>query len=125
MVLACADLGISLHTSTSGLDLPMKVLDMFGAGIPVAAIGFDTLPELLQDDVNGVIFRSKKDTASSDESKDRATSGLTDILLDVLFTGKNGRDKLERWRHEAGKIEDWETHWDRVMKPLIIKALRT
>jgi len=70
-LLRSATLGICLHTSSSGVDLPMKVVDMFGAGLPV--IGWDAYeawPELVKEGVNGKGFSSAQ--------------GLKDLLVDLL-----------------------------------------
>lgn len=96
-LLGSADLGISLHTSSSGVDLPMKVVDMFGAGLPVAGWSkFEAWPELVQEDVNGRGFES--------------ADGLAQVLQD-LFGGNE--DELNRLREGAVKESErrWEDEW--------------
>lgn len=47
ITLGAADVGLCLHKSSSGLDLPMKGVDMLGAGLPVMALDYEAIEELL------------------------------------------------------------------------------
>ena len=76
-LLGSADLGVSLHQSSSGLDLPMKVVDMFGCNLPVISYNYETyfsnilvchlllcrIQELVVPNKTGVLFANSKELA--------------------------------------------------------------
>lgn len=64
-LLQLCDYGISLHTSSSGLDLPMKILDMFGSGLPVISSNYPVLDELVKHNVNGLKFMDRRELHES------------------------------------------------------------
>ena len=64
VLLACADTGVCLHTASAGIDLPMKVVDMFGSGLPVAAIKYRAIKELVRHADNGFIFRNHSELSA-------------------------------------------------------------
>ncbi|ETI53800.1 hypothetical protein F443_03305 [Phytophthora nicotianae P1569] len=110
LVLGSADLGVCLHTSSSGLDLPMKVLDMFGCGLPVCAIGFKCLDELVKHDKNGLVFDSSKQ--------------LSTQLYDLLRGYPTDTSQLNRLRASLKTVEHWPENWNRVAAPVFKKQLR-
>ncbi|KAL2173434.1 glycosyltransferase family 33 protein [Thermothelomyces heterothallicus CBS 202.75] len=99
-LLACADLGICLHKSSSGVDLPMKVVDMFGAGLPVAAYrGYESFGELVKEGENGAGFETAEELAG---------------ILGRLLGDGGGKAELERLRRGAVKegSRRWDEEWD-------------
>lgn len=104
-LLGAADLGVSLHTSSSGVDLPMKVVDMFGAGLPVVGWGkFEAWPELVTEGVNGISFGSAPD--------------LRDTLVDLF-----GGDEKKLQTLKAGAIREGKRRWDDEWDPIVGKLL--
>jgi beta-1,4-mannosyltransferase len=106
LLLGSADLGVCLHTSSSGLDLPMKVVDMFGAALPVCAVSFSCLHELVKDGENGLVFHN--------------STQLKEQLLD-LFTGFPSKsNKLSKLAEGTAAFREsrWEDNWRAKVKYL-------
>uniref|UniRef100_A0A8C5JX23 ALG1 mannosyltransferase n=1 Tax=Junco hyemalis TaxID=40217 RepID=A0A8C5JX23_JUNHY len=107
VITGSADLGVCLHKSSSGLDLPMKVVDMFGCCLPVCAIHFECLHELVKHNENGLIFRDSQELAKQ----------LKMLFLD--FPSLEG--KLQRFRENLRESRQlrWEQSWDQTVLPLL------
>uniref|UniRef100_A0A0D9VQ96 Glycosyltransferase subfamily 4-like N-terminal domain-containing protein n=1 Tax=Leersia perrieri TaxID=77586 RepID=A0A0D9VQ96_9ORYZ len=112
LLLGSADLGVSLHTSSSGLDLPMKVVDMFGCGLPVCAASFSCIDELVKTNSNGLLFS--------------ASSELADELM-MLFKGFpeecNDLKSLKAGALNTGSSSKWSTEWERCALPLVNQVI--
>ena len=109
VMLGAASLGVCLHTSSSGLDLPMKVVDMFGCGLPVAAVAFPALPELVQDGVNGKVFHNSTE--------------LAEIIIDWFTDFPTAKEDHLKFRENLVEFRSlgWEENWDRVALPVFNK----
>ena len=109
-LLGSADLGVCLHTSTSGLDLPMKVLDMYGCGLPVCAVGFACLGELVTHGENGLVFSGK--------------AQLADQLHQLLAPTPQAAKELARLRDGVAAAEArrprWAENWQASAAPLLL-----
>lgn len=95
-MIASADLGVSLHTSLSGVDLPMKILDMFGGGVPVVSVDFPAISELVIHEKNGLVTLPK-------DMHTALARALTDKeLYDEIKLGAM-----------AESVNKWDANWQR------------
>ncbi|KAL0213175.1 hypothetical protein RCL1_006801 [Eukaryota sp. TZLM3-RCL] len=102
-LIGSADFGISLHQSSSGLDLPMKILDMFGCGVPVFAVDYNCINELVNENINGKIFKNEED------------------LGKLLVYYVQNLDKLENFKAnilESLVDNGWIQNWNRKAKTI-------
>ena len=111
-LLSLVDLGVSLHYSSSGIDLPMKVVDMFSGCLPVASVYYETINELVQENVNGFLFKNSKDLSKI----------LKNVIIEISATGKC--EKINKFRenlHKELDKNDWVSQWKQRVIPALIK----
>lgn len=124
MVASC-DLGICLHKSSSGFDLPMKVVDMFGCGVPVLAYKdehFKAIDELVIEDFYGLTFGSTFECCEK----------LFHLLDDFRSQDNCSIDEVEdsplaRYKKNIKRrflLSRWEDNWNREARPNIDKLIR-
>jgi beta-1,4-mannosyltransferase len=107
-VLAAADLGVCLHRSASGLDLPMKIADMQGAGLPVCALDYGPcLAEMLPHDA-GLRF------ADADT--------LARQFVQLLETFPTATPHLDRLRRSVARSRGttWRAGWDAEARAILL-----
>ncbi|XP_045639864.1 chitobiosyldiphosphodolichol beta-mannosyltransferase isoform X2 [Ursus americanus] len=110
VITGSADLGVCLHKSSSGLDLPMKVVDMFGCCLPVCAVSFRCLHELVKHEENGLVFKDSEELAAQ---------------LQMLFSKfPDPAGKLSQFRKNLRESEQlrWDESWKQTVLPLVMET---
>ena len=111
-IIGAADLGICLHRSASGFDLPMKLAEFLGAGVPVCALDYGPcLGEVLRHGENSLLFSTAAELAAH---------------LEELFRGyPHYAPLLERLRGNIARSasERWTDAWTAAALPLLLEGL--
>ena len=103
-VIRGADLGLSLHTSSSGLDLAMKVSDLFAARVPVCAWDYGVcLREQIRDGVTGFFFQTAPELAAL----------LSRFVADPGQLAEMRKHIEVEWR------ENWDEAWEHAAQGLL------
>jgi beta-1,4-mannosyltransferase len=109
-ILRAADLGLCLHRSASGVDLPMKIADMFGARVPVIALDYGpVLKEIVEDGENGRLFAD--------------SLGLARLLTDLADTSEHANAQRDRLTNGAriARRERWEDEWNAHARSVVLR----
>jgi beta-1,4-mannosyltransferase len=111
-LLASADAGLSLHRSSSGLDLPMKICDLFGSGVPVCAFDYGpTIREMVDPDRNALLFRDAGELASCVDALFRSRPEPSALWL-----------RLRAGAAEAAAGPRWIDGWNREARAAVMES---
>jgi len=103
-----SDAGLCLHQSSSGLDLPMKLAEFRGAGVPVCAFDYaPVLNEVLTPGHEGITFHEPGELAA-------VLLALATADLSRIPTFSAARSWLA-----AHVTERWEGHWKEKALPIL------
>ena len=108
-LIGMADLGLCLHQSSSGLDLPMKLADLRGAGVPAAVYDYaPVVGEVMTAGQEGMTFRDPGD--------------LANVLIGVANRTSLPDSPLGRSRAwlAANPPERWRAQWDATARPVLL-----
>ncbi|GET87803.1 glycosyltransferase, putative [Leishmania tarentolae] len=92
VLLGAADVGLCLHFSSSGLDLPMKGVDMIGAGLPIMAMQYPSIGELIGSATRVLRTQATRlcnDAVDAPETS-RVSGGYTKTVLPTLLECERG-----------------------------------
>ena len=113
-ILRACDLGICMHYSSSGLDLPMKVVDMFSAGLPTLAIEYKTITELVDNKNNGLLFKSQEDLSEL----------MFSIAHEFFTNGNSKRLDFMRSNLKSSFNTTWIDQWNDKLYNILIDNKR-
>lgn len=100
LLLGSVDFGLSLHKSSSGIDLPMKIIDMFGCCLPVLSIDYKCLrEELVENGKNGLLFTDSHDLY---------------ILLILIFNKDYDIEVLIKYFKNNIKLKNQSGDWNKI-----------
>jgi beta-1,4-mannosyltransferase len=107
-LIGMADLGLCLHQSSSGFDLPMKLADLRGAGVPVATYDYaPVVGEVMTNGREGVTFRDPGELAN------------LFIAVATRSTAESPLSKSRSWLTQHPPVR-WEAQWDATARNVLL-----
>jgi beta-1,4-mannosyltransferase len=109
VLIGMADLGLCLHQSSSGLDLPMKLADLRGAEVPTAVYDYaPVVSEVVTSGHEGVTFRDPGELAT--------------ILIGMVRGAVPADGPLARSREwlVANHGERWDAQWNATARKVLL-----